>query len=75
MSKEQIGIKKRLKNNHVWPVNFAQVSILQVDFLEILNNSRTRNENFDNFFDPKDPEYNILGQILENSKITVFIFF
>ena len=63
MSNEQIGIKKSLKNGHVWPVNCAQISILQVDFLEILNNSRTRNENSDIFFDPKEPEYNIFWRI------------
>ena len=74
MSNEQIDIKKSLKNGHVWPVNCAKISILQVDFLEILNNSRTRNENFDKFFDPKEPEYNIFGPIPEHSKITVFLF-
>ena len=57
----------------VWPVNCAQISIFQVDFLEIFNNSRTRNENFDQFFDPKEPEYNIFGPIPEHSKITVFL--
>ncbi len=74
MSNEHIGIKKSSKNGHVWPVKFAQISILQVDFLEILKNSRTRNENFDQFFDPKEPEYNIFGPIPEHSKITVFLF-
>ena len=47
---------------------------LRVDFLEILKNSRTRNENFDKFFDPKEPEYNIFEPISEPSKITVFLF-
>ena len=74
MSNKQIGIKKSSKNGHVWPVKFAQISILQVDFLEILKNSRTRNENFDKFFDPKEPEYNIFGPIPQHSKITVFFF-
>ena len=49
MSNKQIGIKKSSKNGHVWPVNCAKISTLQVDFLEILNNSRTRNENSDSF--------------------------
>ena len=48
------------------------MSMELVDFLEILNNSSTRNENFDRFFDLKEPEYNIFGQ--KHSKITVFHF-
>ena len=74
MPNESIGAKKPPKNGHVCPSHWAQISILQVDFLEILKNSRTRNENFDQFFDPKEPEYNIFGPILEPSKITVFRF-
>ena len=54
--------------------NLSAIWILQVDFLEILNISRTRNENFDKFFDPKEPEYNIFRPIPEHSKITVFLF-
>ena len=52
----------------------SKISILQVNFLEILNISRTRNENFDKFFDPKEPVYNIFRPIPEHSKITVFLF-
>ena len=48
-----------------------QNSILQVDLLKILKNSRTRNENFDIFLDPKESEYNIFGPIPEPPKITV----
>ena len=50
------------------------MSMEMVDFLEIVNNSRTRNENFDKFFDLKEPEYNIFGPIPKHSKITVFHF-
>ena len=74
ISNEFIDAEKPLKNGHVWPVYCPQISILQVDFLEIMNISRTRNENFDKFFDPKEPEYNIFGAIPEHSKITVFLF-
>ena len=74
MSNEHIDSKKSSKNGHVCPWKFPKNSILQVDLLEIFKNSRTRNENFDIFFDPKEPEYNILGPILEPSKITVFRF-
>ena len=71
---ESIGAKKPLKNDHVCPSHCPQISTLQVDFLEILNISRSRNENFDKFFDPKEPEYNIFRPIPEHSKITVFLF-
>ena len=74
ISNESIDAKKPLKNGHVCPSIKAQISILQVDFLEILNISRTQNENFDNFFDHKEPEYNIFWPIPEHSKITVFLF-
>ena len=74
MPNESIGVKKPQKNGHVCPSHCAQIWILQVDFLEILNISRIRNENFDKFFDPKEPEYNIFGPIPEHSKITVFLF-
>ena len=59
ISNEQIGIRKSLKNGHVWPVNCAKISIFQVDFLEILNNFWTRYENFDKFVDHKEPECNL----------------
>ena len=59
ISNEQIGIRKSLKNGHVWPVNCAKISIFQVDFLEILNNFWTRYENFDKFVDLKEPECNL----------------
>ena len=72
MSYKQIGIKKVKKGQS--NVNCAKISILQFDFLEILKNSRTRNENFDKFFVPKEPEYNIFGPIPEHSKITVLLF-
>ena len=54
--------------------HIRRISIFQVDFLKISNISRTQNENFDKFFDPKEPEYNTFGPILEHSKITVFLF-
>ena len=74
MSNEQIDIKKSSKNGHVWAWKLPQILTLQVDFLEILNISRSRNENYDQFFDPKEPEYNVFGPIPEPSKITVFHF-
>ena len=74
MPNESIGAKKPPKNGHVCPSHWAQISILQVDFLEILNNSRTRNENFDQFFDPEEPENNIFELIPEHQKIMVFLF-
>ena len=73
MPNESIGAKKPPKNGHVCPSHWAQISILQVDFLEILNNSRTRNENFDEFFDPEEPENNIFELIPEHQKIMVFL--
>ena len=71
MPNESIGAKKPPKNGHVIPSHWAQISILQVDFLEILNNSRTRNENFDQFFDPEEPENNSFELIPEHQKIMV----
>ena len=52
MLNEHIDIKKNSKNGHVCPWKFAQISILQVDFLEILNISRIQNKNFGIIFDP-----------------------
>ena len=57
MSDEHIDSKKSSENGHVCPWKFPKNSILQVDVLKILKNSRTRNENFDLFFDPKKPEW------------------
>ena len=61
MSNEAIGAKKPPKNGHVFPSHWAK--ILNI---EILNISRIRNENFEKFFDPKEPENNIFGPIPEH---------
>ena len=42
---------------------------MQVDFLEIMNNSRIPKENFDKFFDPKEPEYYTDPGTLKNHRI------
>ena len=57
MSNKQIGIKKKFKNGHVCARKLPKISILQVDFLDILKNTRTLNESSDIFFGPKEPEY------------------
>ena len=62
-SNEQIDIKKFKKWSRV---TCELRAIFQGDFLKILKNSWTRNENFDKFFDPKEPEYNIFGPIPEH---------
>ena len=64
---------KMLYSGSLGSKNCAKISILQVDFLEILNISRIRNENFDRIFDPLEPENNIFGPIPEHSKIMVYI--
>ena len=56
-----LEIFKFRENRHA-KLKFAD----NVDFLEILNISRTRHENFDKFFDPNEPEYNIFEPIPEH---------
>ena len=75
MSNKHIDSKKSSKKGHVCPWKFPQNSILQVDLLKILKNSRSRNENFDIFFDPKEPEYIVFGPIQEPSKLPCSISF